>query len=158
MLTRRAEHARALNDEGLRVSGRAELTARVSATDRPGAAARAGPRARLLQGHRPRGGRAAPSPGTSPGGDGDDVQNGLGAEEIVGRHGDWPLLSSVTFMSGTRHSDAHVEYVLDTATWIGPSRATDAARSARRSPALIRSAGLQAEAIRRPAARRSGRS
>ena len=31
------------------------------------------------------------------------VQNGLGAEEIVGRHGDWPILASVTFMSGTRH-------------------------------------------------------
>ena len=32
------------------------------------------------------------------------VQNGLGADEILGRHGDWPLLASVTFMSGTRHS------------------------------------------------------
>ena len=63
------------------------------------------------------------------------VQNGLGAEEIVGAHGDWPLLSSVTFMSGTRHDDAHVEYVLDTATWIGPYRGTtdDDARGGRRA-------------------------
>ena len=52
------------------------------------------------------------------------VQNGLGAEEIVGAHGDWPLLSAVTFMSGTRVSDTHVEYILDTATWIGPYRDT----------------------------------
>ena len=29
-----------------------------------------------------------------------------------------------TFMSGTRHSDTSVEYILDTATWIGPSRET----------------------------------
>ena len=48
------------------------------------------------------------------------VQNGLGAEESSARHGDWPLLSAVTFMSGTRHSDTHVEYVLDTPTWLGP--------------------------------------
>ena len=37
------------------------------------------------------------------------VQNGLGAEEVIGAHGDWPLLSSVTFMSGTRHADTHVD-------------------------------------------------
>ena len=48
------------------------------------------------------------------------VQNGLGAEAIVRAHGDWPLVSGVTFMSGTRHSDTHVEYILDTATWLGP--------------------------------------
>ena len=42
------------------------------------------------------------------------IQNGLGAEEIVRAHGAWPLLSAVTFMSGTKHGDAHVEYVLDT--------------------------------------------
>ena len=59
------------------------------------------------------------------------VQNGLGADEIVARHGDWPLLSSVTFMSGTRHADTHVEYVLDTATWIGPYRGTTSTMRAR---------------------------
>ena len=48
------------------------------------------------------------------------VQNGLGAEEVVARHGDWRLASAVTFMSGTRHDDTHVEYILDTETWLGP--------------------------------------
>jgi 2-dehydropantoate 2-reductase len=48
------------------------------------------------------------------------VQNGLGAEEIVLRHGNWDLVSAVTFMSGTRHTDTHVEYILDTETWLGP--------------------------------------
>ena len=52
------------------------------------------------------------------------VQNGLGAEEIVRRHGDWPLISAVTFMSGTRHEDTHVEYILDTETWLGPFTGT----------------------------------
>ena len=52
------------------------------------------------------------------------IQNGLGAEEIVGRFGGWPIISAVTFMSGVRHADAHVEYELDTATWLGPYAGT----------------------------------
>jgi 2-dehydropantoate 2-reductase len=74
------------------------------------------------------------------------IQNGLGAEEIVAAHGAWPLLSAVTFMSGTRHGDAHVEYVLDTATWIGPYRATTE-EDARRVAELIESGGLKAQAF-----------
>ena len=35
VLTRREEHARALNEQGLRVSGRAEFTARVAASADP---------------------------------------------------------------------------------------------------------------------------
>ena len=50
------------------------------------------------------------------------VLNGIGAEEIVREHGDWPIVSAVTFMSGTKHSDTHVEYILDTETWLGPVR------------------------------------
>ena len=46
--------------------------------------------------------------------------NGLGAEEVIRAHGDWPIVSAVTFMSGTKHSDTEVEYVLDTETWLGP--------------------------------------
>src|SRR5205807_6872299 len=49
-------------------------------------------------------------------------------------------------MSGTRLDDAHVEYVLDTATWIGPYRGT-AERDARAVAELIRSSGLRAEAF-----------
>ena len=52
------------------------------------------------------------------------VQNGLGAEEVVAAYGGWPLISAVTFMSGTKHSDTHVEYILDTETWLGPYGAT----------------------------------
>jgi 2-dehydropantoate 2-reductase len=74
------------------------------------------------------------------------VQNGIGADEIVARHGPWRLLTSVTFMSGTRHADSHVEYVLDTATWIGPSRGTTP-DDARAVAALIESSGLKAQAF-----------
>ena len=49
-------------------------------------------------------------------------------------HGDWPIVSAVTFMSGTKHSDTHVEYILDTATWVGPYEDTPL-RHVARSPA-----------------------
>ena len=145
VLTRRDDHARALNEHGLRVSGRADFTARVHASTDPAelgdadlvvVACKGGdlePLATSLAGHF--GGATVMT-----------AQNGLGAEEIVAAHGDWPILSSVTFMSGTRHDDTHVEYVLDTATWIGPYRGTTAA-DAEQVAELIRSAGLKAEAF-----------
>ncbi len=145
VLTRREEHAAALRERGLRVSGRADFTAQVEATADPARLPDAElvllackgtdlePLAALLEG------RLAGATVMT-------VQNGLGAEEIVAAHGDWPLLSSVTFMSGTRHADEHVEYVLDTATWIGPFRGTTY-EDATRVAALIESAGLKAEAF-----------
>jgi 2-dehydropantoate 2-reductase len=144
VLTRREEHARALNEQGLRVSGRAEFTARVAASPDPAeldadlviVACKGNdlePLASRLAGH-----FAGATVMT--------VLNGMGAEEAVGRHDAWPLLSGVTFMSGTRHSDTHVEYILDTATWIGPYRDTTPA-DARAVAELIVSSGLKAEAF-----------
>jgi 2-dehydropantoate 2-reductase len=119
VLCRREEHARALNEHGLRISGRHEFHAPLAAATHPaelpepelvivatktteleGALAR-------LEGHWP--GAAVMT-----------VQNGLGAEEFARRHGDWRLISAVTFMSGTRHEDTLIEYILDTETWLGP--------------------------------------
>src|SRR5206468_3459333 len=74
------------------------------------------------------------------------VQNGLGAEDVVRRHGDWPLISAITFMSGTRHSDTEVDYIRDAATWLGPYEETPLAR-VREVEALIRSSGLRAQAF-----------
>ena len=145
VLTRREEHAAALRERGLRVSGRGDFTASLDATADPAALPEAElailackstdlePLAARLEGA-----LAAATVMT--------IQNGLGAEEVVAAHGDWPLLSAVTFMSGTRHGDAHVEYVLDTATWIGPYRGTSEA-DARRVAELIEAGGLKAEAF-----------
>ncbi|HEY2543459.1 MAG TPA: 2-dehydropantoate 2-reductase [Gaiellaceae bacterium] len=145
VLTRRADHARVLNEKGLRVSGRSDFTARVrAATD----AAELGDAELVIVACK--GGDleslAASLAGHFAGATVMTTQNGLGAEDIVAAQGDWPLLSSVTFMSGTRHDDAHVEYVLDTATWIGPYRGTTADH-AEAVAALIRTAGLEAEAF-----------
>jgi 2-dehydropantoate 2-reductase len=145
VLTRREEHAAALREHGLRVSGRSEFTVPVTASTDPSAL----PEAELVI-LACKGTDLEPLAAGLEGMCADatvmTVQNGLGAEEIVAAHGSWPLLSAVTFMSGTRHGDAHVEYVLDTATWIGPFQGTtydDARRVAR----LIESAGLKAEAF-----------
>jgi 2-dehydropantoate 2-reductase len=145
VLTRREEHARALNEQGLSVTGRAEFTASVTAATDPAQLPEAElvilackgsdlePLARRLE-------------GSFPGATLMTVQNGLGAEDVAGAHGGWPLLSAVTFMSGTRHGDTQVEYVLDTETWIGPYRDTSP-DDARAVAELLVSSGLKAEAF-----------
>jgi 2-dehydropantoate 2-reductase len=145
VLTRRAEHARALNDEGLRVSGRHDFTARVHAASDPGELAEpelviVATKATGLES------AAAALEGHFPGATVMTVQNGLGAEEIVRSHGDWPLVSAVTFMSGTKHSDTHVEYILDTETWLGPWEDTPFERVQEIARLLVDSR-LRAEAL-----------
>jgi 2-dehydropantoate 2-reductase len=145
VLTRREEHARALDSEGLRVSGRHEFTARLRATADAGAlpdfdlgiVATKG--TELATAASRLAGRAAGATLMT-------VQNGLGAEAIVREHGEWPLLSAVTFMSGTRHADAHVEYILDTETWIGPFEGAEYER-AEEVAELLLAAGLKARAF-----------
>jgi 2-dehydropantoate 2-reductase len=145
VLTRREGHARALQERGLRVSGRAEFSGAVHATADPSAlpefdvaiVATKGTgldeAATALEGRF--GGATVVT-----------VQNGLGAEDVVRRHGDWPIVSGVTFMSGTRHDDTHVEYILDTETWLGPYNGTPYDR-VQELAALIERSGLKAKAF-----------
>ena len=145
VLCRRDEHARALNEHGLRISGRSDFTARLTAAT---AADDLGDADLLVLATKatdleP---AAARLEGRFPGATAMTIQNGLGAEEIVRRHGDWPLLSAVTFMSGTRHGDTHVEYILDTETWVGPYDGTTPA-DAEGVARLIGSSGLKARAF-----------
>jgi 2-dehydropantoate 2-reductase len=147
VLTRRAEHAQRLNAGGLRVSGKQDRHVRVRASTKPDdlgdvdliiLAAKAG--------------------------DVDDcgallvgrfhdallmtVQNGIGIEDVVEKHGHWPIISAVTFMAGMRHSDTQVELELDMPTWLGPWAGGGAAFSdAQRVAALLQNSGLAAEAF-----------
>jgi 2-dehydropantoate 2-reductase len=146
VLTRREEHATALRENGLRVSGRSDFTVELAATADPFRLPEDADLAILACKGTDLEPLAATLEGRLPGATVMTIQNGLGAEEVVAAHGEWPLLSAVTFMSGTRHADDHVEYVLDTATWIGPFRGTEEA-DARRVAELIVSAGLKAEAF-----------
>jgi 2-dehydropantoate 2-reductase len=146
VLTRRDEHARALAEGGLRISGKSDLTAHVHATADPadlpdfdlGILAT---KATQLED------AAAALGGRAPGATMMTIQNGLGAEELLRRHGDWPLVSAVTFMSGVRHSDTHVEYELDTETWLGPYAETTTYEQAQEIEALLVAAGLRARAF-----------
>ena len=145
VLTRRPEHAEALNEHGLQVSGRSDFTARVTAAADPDAlpAFELGIVATKAPGLT----AAAESlEGRFPDATIVTVLNGLGAEEIVRAHGDWPIVSGVTFMSGTKHSDTHVEYILDTETWLGPYEETPFER-VQETADLIERAGLKARAF-----------
>jgi len=145
VLTRRQDHADALATEGLRISGRSDVQARVEASSDPAAltppdlvivatkATGLEQAASALEGHFPEATVMT-------------TLNGLGAEDVVRAHGDWPIVSAVTFMSGTRHSDTHVEYILDTETWIGPYEETPFDR-VEEVAELIARAGLKVEAL-----------
>ncbi len=145
VLTRRDEHARELNEHGLQVSGRHDFTARVTAASDP----RDLPDFELgIIATKATGLEAAAESlaGRFPDATLMTVQNGLGAEEIVRKRGPWQLVSAVTFMSGTKHSDSHVEYILDTPTWVGPYRETPFERVEEIAHLLVDS-GLKADAL-----------
>jgi 2-dehydropantoate 2-reductase len=144
-LVRREEHARALDGNGLRVSGRNQFVAPVVAATDPGALGEADlvvvctKATGLEQAAASLAGHFADATIMT-------TQNGLGAEEIVRRYGGWPLVSAVTFMSGTKHSDTHVEYILDTDTWLGPYGETSFAAVEEIARLLVES-GLKAQAL-----------
>ena len=145
VLTRRDEHARALNEHGLRVTGRSELTARVTASADPDALPQfdlgiVATKATGLEA------AAASLHGRFPGATLMTTLNGLGAEAVVRQQGDWPIISAVTFMSGTRRSDTHVEYILDAPTWMGPYEGLPF-EQVQEAAALLAGAGLKVEAL-----------
>jgi 2-dehydropantoate 2-reductase len=145
VLTRREDHARALNEHGLQVSGRHDFIARVTAASNPDDLPEFELAIVATKGNAVEAAAQALG-GRFPGATVMTVQNGLGAEAIVRAHGDWPLVSGVTFMSGTKHSDTHVEYILDTATWLGPYEDTPFER-VQAIADLIVDSGLKADAL-----------
>jgi 2-dehydropantoate 2-reductase len=144
---RRPEHARALNERGLQVTGTHEFHASLRASHDPAAlpefdlgivsskatqtAEALGPVAHLF-----RNGAILSS------------QNGLGSEEIIAEIAKTYVIRGTTFMSGTRHSDTHVQYELDTQTWMGPFEPTKTPFSLVQEAAdLINRSGLKAVAL-----------
>ena len=153
VLVRRKEHAEELNRDGLRVTGTHNFTATLRATAEPadlpdfdfGIVATKATQVRdsvAAAGRRFDGGALI------------SAQNGLGSEEILAEHTRGQVIRGTTFMSGTRHSDTHVQYELNTATWLGPfePRGTPFAVVQEAADLLVQS-GLKAEALKdaRPA-------
>jgi 2-dehydropantoate 2-reductase len=146
VLTRRDDHARALVENGLRISGKSDFTVPVHATADPAELPEfdlgiLATKATQLEE------AAAGLRGRFPAATLMTIQNGLGAEELVRAYGEWPLVSAVTFMSGVRHGDAHVEYELDTETWLGPFSATTTFERTQEIETLLVDSGLRARAF-----------
>ena len=152
-LVRRQDHADALNREGLRVSGTHNFSVSLRATTDPDdlpdfdlgiVATKA---TQVEESMASVGNRFEQGAVIS-------AQNGLGSEEILAEHTRGYVIRGTTFMSGTRHSDTHVQYELNTATWLGPfePRQTPFAVVQETADLLVKS-GLKAEALRdaRPA-------
>jgi 2-dehydropantoate 2-reductase len=144
---RRPEQALALNRDGLRVSGKhtfkASLKAVTTANELPpcdlGIVCTKATQTEEA---------FAPAGKRFDGGAVISAQNGLGSEEIIARYTSGSVIRGTTFMSGTRHSDTHVQYELDTATWLGPYEPTNTPFSVVREAAdLIVRSGLKAEAL-----------
>ena len=144
---RRPEHARALNERGLSVSGKHEFTVRLRATTNPLeipecdlgiVCCKAAQTAEAVAPVADRFRRGAVL----------SAQNGLGCEEVIAEYTKGYVIRGTTFMSGTRHSDTRVEYELDTATWMGPFEPTGTPFSLVKDGAdLIVASGLKAVAL-----------
>jgi 2-dehydropantoate 2-reductase len=142
VLTRREEHAHALNENGLTVSGRHDFVTAVRAATDP--ADLPDPELAIVATKTTELDVAARRlDGVWPGAAVMTVQNGLGAEAAFR---DRQVISAVTFMSGTRHSDTNVEYILDTETWLGPYGDTPY-ELVEETTALIVESGLKARAF-----------
>ncbi len=144
---RRPEHARSLNEQGLRVSGKHEFHTPLRASSDPASlpefdlgivASKATQTAEAV----------APVAHLFPRGAVLSAQNGLGCEEMIADLTKGYVLRGTTFMSGTRHNDTHVQYELDTPTWIGPFEPTHAPQPLVQHAAdLINASGLKAVAL-----------
>ncbi len=144
---RRPEHARLLNENGLRVTGTHDFHAQLRASHDPAAlppfdlgivSCKATQTVEAVRpvAHLFRSGAVLSS------------QNGLGCEEIIAELTNSFVIRGTTFMSGTRHSDTHVQYELDTATWMGPFEPTRTPFSLVQEAAdLINASGLKAVAL-----------
>ncbi len=144
---RREEHARALNRDGLRVSGGHEFHVSLKATLRPDELPEcdlgivATKAIQVAESIAPVGQRFDRGAVIS-------AQNGLGSEEIIAARTRGQVIRATTFMSGTRHSDTHVQYELDTATWLGPFEPLHTPYALVKAAAdLIVAGGLKAEAL-----------
>jgi 2-dehydropantoate 2-reductase len=153
VLVRRKEQAEALNRDGLKVSGTHNFSVTLRATDNPRelpdfdfgiVATKATQVKESIAAAGDRFNRGALI----------SAQNGLGSEEIIAEYTRGHVIRGTTFMSGTRHSDTHVQYELNTATWLGPFEARNTPFAVVQEAAeLLVQSELKAEALRdaRPA-------
>jgi 2-dehydropantoate 2-reductase len=144
---RRAEHARAINEHGIRVSGTHDFHARLHATANPSELPEcefAIVSTKAMQTAKSVAPIAAKLRKTAT----LSAQNGLGGEEIIAGLTQGYVMRGATFMSGTRLSDTHVKYELDTPTWMGPFEPSGTPFAlVQQLATLIQEGGLKAVAL-----------
>jgi 2-dehydropantoate 2-reductase len=144
---RRSDHAQALNEHGLRVTGKDQFTSYPRAATDPSEipecdlgivctkATQTAEAIAPVRNHFTRGAVLS-------------AQNGIGGEDLIAEQVPGYILRGTTFMSGTRHSDTHVQLELDRPIWMGPYEPSgtpfDLVKDA---AALIVESGLKAEAL-----------
>ncbi len=146
-LVRREDHARLLNERGIRVTGQRSFVAHVHATGDPRelpefdlaiVATKATHTRQAFTAVCKHCDRAAVM----------SAQNGLGSEEVLAQLTRGYVVRGTTFMSGTRHSDCDVELELDQYTWLGPFEPAGTPFSLVKEVAdLIVAGGLKAVAL-----------
>src|SRR5215467_6300902 len=144
---RRPDHAKALNHHGLRVSGKHNFSVSLKAATRAQELpdfdlAIVATKATQVEEAMAEAGRRFDRGSVL------SAQNGMGSEEIIAQYTKGKVIRGTTFMSGTRHSDNHVQYELDTATWMGPFEPSGTSFAiVKDAAALIVAGGLKAEAL-----------
>jgi 2-dehydropantoate 2-reductase len=144
---RRAEHARALNEQGLHVSGTHDFHSNLRASNDPSALPQFDFGVVSCKATQT---REAVSPVAHLFKNGAILssQNGLGSEEVIAGIARTFVMRGTTFMSGSRVTDTQVRYELDTATWMGPFEPTKTPFAlVQEAAALINSSGLKAVAL-----------
>jgi len=144
---RRADHARAINEHGLRVTGNDEFTSYPQAATNPAEippcdlgivctkATQTAEAIEPLKNHFANGAVLS-------------AQNGLGGEEIIAQYVRGYIMRGTTFMSGTRHTDTHVQLELDRPIWMGPYEPSGTPYALVKEAAdLIVASGLKAEPL-----------
>lgn len=146
-LVRRDEHARALNEQGLRVSGTHDFHVCLRAAANPGELPAFDLGIVCTKATQTRE-AVAPVAHLFRNGGVISAQNGFGGEEIIAGLTGGFVIRGPTFMSGTRHSDTHVQYELDRPTWLGPFEPTKTPFSTVQEAAgILVASGLKAEAL-----------
>src|SRR6476661_8128132 len=117
------EHTRAIREQGLRLSGAADFTARLNATSDPGEIPRCDygivatkaihTKSAIAQAARAFDGNSAVC----------SVQNGVGNEELIAEHVKY-VIRGTTFPAGHPVAPGHIGYDIKVDTWIGPFEPT----------------------------------
>jgi 2-dehydropantoate 2-reductase len=153
-LVRREDHARSVNERGIRVSGHNEFHAGPRASTKPGELPQFDFGIVATKANQTRE-AFAPVAHLFREGAVLSAQNGLGSEELIASlMSQGHVIRGTTFMSGTRVADDHVHYELNTPTWMGPFEPKGTPfELVEELAALLNASGLKAEALRdaRPA-------